>query len=232
MHLFDGLLPLWPTFGIELEDALPNLPKSLIFLPHAYNQGIADRWTRFNQEKRAASKLGGFLMSIVGAMQNWNDNTLSRMPGVRDRVVRLRLKDKEGGLNLNMDPELIKAIANRGEKAAEAILHRFAPSNSGWDDQRWVRLDVLMRTLADKSGGLFRSLGTHVPHATSYANLFAHSGTHAPPGHDQPLTAAQSQALQALTTVLKNAAQAFDTHAAHYDNTQIPNPDLRVRPSL
>ena len=176
--------------------------------------------------------MGGFLMSIVDAMQNWNDNTLTRMPGVRDRVVRLRLKDKEGGLNLNMDPKVIVDIAERGGKAADALLHRFAPTNSGWEDQRWVRLDVLMRTLADKSGGLYRSLGQGVPHTTPYAVLLARASAQAPPGHAQPLNADQVKALQALVEALNGVAESFGTHAPQYENTQIPNPDLRVRPSL
>ena len=259
VHLFDGLLPQWPTFGISLEPALPSLPDSLIFLPHAYNEGIADRWLRFDQAKRSASRLGGFVSSIMSTMQNWNDNTLSRMPGVRDRVVRLRLKPDEGGLNLNMPPKIIDAIAERGSEAGQVLIKRFlAPSDSpavpgdlgdasdpippsslerrhywtGWNNQRWVRLDVLMRTLADKSAGLGRSLGEHVPHALSYEDLLNHARREAPPGHNAPLTDDQAKALNALIQAMDAVSQTFDANARQYENAQTPNPDLRVRPSL
>ena len=239
VHLFDGLLPQWPTFGISLEPALPALPDSLIFLPHVYMQGIADRWSRFDQATRSAGKLGGFLASIVSTMQNWNDNTLSRMPGVRDRVVRLRLKPDEGGMNLNMPPELIKSIAERGGAAGETLIRRFVPrtandgsATAGWDDQRWVRLDVLIRTLADKSFGLSRALSEDVVHSTPYSTLVDRAGADAPPGHKRPFTDGQTEALQALLKALDDLSRAFDTHGPKYENAQTPNPDLRVRPSL
>jgi predicted acylesterase/phospholipase RssA len=242
VHLFDGLLPQWPTFGITLEPALPSLPKSLIFLPHVYIQGIADRWIRFDQAEQSASKLGGFLMSIVSTMQNWNDNTVSRMPGVRDRVVRLRLKDQEGGMNLNMPAKLIETIAERGGAAGQVLIDRYVVQNGGpagnngtwgaWDGQRWVRLDVLVRTLADKSFGLTRSLGDGVAHATPYSTLLQYARAFAPPGHDDPLTNRQAESLQNLLKALGEVSVAFEEHAEAYDNVQTPNPDLRVRPSL
>jgi hypothetical protein len=164
------------------------------------------------------------------------------MPGVRDRVVRLRLKDQEGGLNLNMPKDLIDTIAARGGAAGEALLNRFAqPSGPpdadartwpGWDGQRWVRLDVLVRTLADKSLGLTRALGTDVAHATPYSTLLSHARSVAPPGHDTPLTREQTDALQKLIDALAAISREFDTHAAGYENVPTPNPDLRVRPSL
>jgi predicted acylesterase/phospholipase RssA len=260
MHLFDGLVPLWPTFGIELEAELPGLPNNLLFLPHSYGQGIADHWTRFDQQERAASRLGGFLMSIVGVMQNWNDNVLSRMPGVRDRVVRLRLKDKEGGMNLNMPSDLIRVISERGRKAADLILGRFlgqphtagaeahseptspadevlgtvesAKSWPGWDFQRWVRLDVLLRTFADKAEGLSLALGPRIPHGTSYADMWQRSQAEPPPGHGAPLTRGEADALRDLMAALDRTAKTFADRSPLYPNTPVPTPELRVRPSL
>ena len=65
------------------------------------------RRTRFDAAPKSASRMGGFLMSIAGAMQNWNDNTQARSAGVRDRVVRVRLSKIEGGMNLNMPSDVI-----------------------------------------------------------------------------------------------------------------------------
>jgi hypothetical protein len=258
VHLFDGLVPSWPTFAIQLEPALPNFPGPL-FLPHEYGQGIADRWTRFDQAEKSPSRLGGFLMSIVSTMQNWNDNVLSRMPGVRDRVVRLRLNDREGGINLNMDPDLIADLGKRGAAAAAVLLHRFqwpaipneqledqaVPSPldaadagrsrttgwNGWDFQRWVRLDVLLRTVADKSNGLCCALGQPA-HSATYHSLLQQAQAIAPPGHAAPLTAKEAEAVRMLIDALETTARVFEERAFQYPNTPIPQPDLRVRPSL
>src|SRR5882724_80557 len=163
MHLFDGLVPQWPTFGIDLEAKIEDLP-GMTFLPAGYMQGVADRWTRFDTQPKSASRMGGFLMSIAAAMQNWNDNTQARSAGVRDRVVRVRLDENEGGMNLNMPNEVIRSVAMKGGQAADNIIARFLgpPPPDGWDGwsaQRWARLDVFLYSLSQKIGGLLRALG-------------------------------------------------------------------------
>jgi hypothetical protein len=203
-------------------------------------------------------------------MQNWSDNTLARGAGVRDRVVRLRLKPKEGGLNLNMPRPVIDAIAKRGEEAGGALLHRYlsispkGPAETkaveeagspeitpaggranllpqrnrsarhwqGWDFQRWVRLDVLIRTLTDKAPGLVRALGGKVTHATPYSALLHAARSSAPPGHDAPLTPAQAQALEDLLKALGDVSQVFSRHSPDYPDDPIPSADIRVRPTL
>jgi hypothetical protein len=193
-------------------------------------------------------------------MQNWNDNLLSRMPGVRDRVVRVRLLDNEGGMNLNMEQALILNIADRGKEAARRLIRRFAenahtdtdgtvtahssPADSvmgkeaaskiwpGWDCQRFVRLDVLLRTLADKAPGLRRALTAQVRHNISYEELIKRAAVETAPGHLKQLDPKEEQALVALRAELEHAATMFETVASLYPNEPIPNPDLRVRPSL
>lgn len=236
IHLFDGLVPNWPTFGINLENKL-NGHENMTFLPQHYLDGIADRWTRFDQAPKRASRMGGFLMSIVSAMQNWNDNMLSRMPGVRDRVVRVRLDRDEGGMNLNMEDKLIKAVAERGGAAAQELIDKFlgpAPASGwdGWSSQRWIRLDVLIRALSDKVSGLQQALGPSVAYSKSYSNLVTMAATSAPPGHRLPLTPSQIEALALLTAALEAVTSAFDTSSPQYPNDPVPEPDFRVRPPL
>lgn len=236
MHLFDGLVPQWPTFGINLEEKLPDR-EGMTFLPEHYMEGIADRWTRFDEQARNPTRMGGFLVSIISAMQNWNDNMLSRMPGVRDRVVRVRLTQDEGGLNLNMDKNVIKAVSDRGQEAAAKLIARFLgppPANGwdGWSFQRWVRLDVLLSALYRKTGGVFGGLNNSVPHSKSYRELIQLAIGSAPPGHDEPLTPEQAVAVEALITALNGLAVAFGTSAPGYPNDPLPQPDLRVRPPL
>jgi hypothetical protein len=109
IYLFDGLLPLWPTFGINLEPKIDGR-KTQIFPPKGYTEGYGERWNLFDDKNSSAAKFGGFFSTILSTMQNWNDNTLARMSGVRDRIVRVRLNENEGGLNLDMEEAIIRSI--------------------------------------------------------------------------------------------------------------------------
>jgi len=237
IHLFDGLLPLWPTFGIKLEAKLPGYD-NMIYLPQSCRDGFADTWTRFDTAPNSASRLGGFLGSIVTTMQNWNDNALARMPGVRDRTVRLRFNKDEGGFNLNMPTDIITTIAERGREAAVELINRFvppsddAPPTAGWDQQRWIRRDVLLRALNERMPGLIQALGSSIPHASSYQELTERSRQQAPPCHSDPLSPEEALALDALTEALLRVADAFAKNASHYANSPLPQPELRVRPPL
>ena len=246
IHLFDGLLPNWPTFGIQLEPKLPER-ENLIFLPEDYREGFADRWTRFAEDASPATRMSGFLASLFNATQNWNDNALSRMPGVRDRVVRVRLRDSEGGINLNMPSSTISEVSQRGRQAAQALVKRFvgkpnasaktshgsaARAAPGWDQQRWVRLDVLAHSLSQRAAGLVSALGSSIPEATTYADLVVESQRSAPPGHSSPLSASQAKALQSLIDALSVLAAEFAQHSKDYPNSPVPEAALRVRPPL
>lgn len=252
MHLFDGLIPRWPTFGIDLDteesnsrepqkgadDQIQADDARSVFLPHAYLEGIADRWTRFDEKLNPASRLGGFLMSISSTMQNWNDNTETRSAGVRDRVVRVSLRKDEGGMNLNMPGRVIKDVAKRGALAADALINRYldrSPANGwdGWSSQRWVRLDVFIYSLRQKIAGMAAALGVDVAHSQSYAALITHAQTAAPPGHAKPLTSQQAAALRDLITALNAAVAAFGlpTEPYHPDDP-LPEPELRAKSPL
>lgn len=235
MHLFDGLATTWPTFGIQLEELIEGRPNR-IYLPKEYWQGYGDRWNHFDRKADGSSRVGGFLSAILVTMQNWNDTTLTRMPGVRDRVVRVRLDEDEGGMNLNMPDDRITKIAGYGREAAQALIEHYgeagAPPTPGWDDQRWVRLDVLINALKQRLIGLGIALGPNVAHSTSYQQLIAASTTTTPPGHDAPLTTAQAAALTDLVQALQQLTAAFRQHSASYSHTPVPEPELRIRPPL
>ena len=235
VHLFDGLIPQWPTFGIDLEAKLPG-HDNMVFLPRGYLEGVADRWTRFDQKTRAPSRMGGFLGSIANAMQNWNDNTLSRMTGVRDRVVRVRLADDEGGLNLNMPATLIHKVAARGALAAEEIIKKFlAPSPDGWDGwsaQRWVRLDVHLNALGQKTAGMQRALSPTFEQGKSYEALVKLACVQCAPGHESGLTPEEAQALTRLIQSLQSLATGIDSEVTNYTNLPTPPAELRAGPPL
>jgi len=240
MHLFDGLVPSWPTFGINLEDEIPGRPDT--YLPEAYDTGYGERWNRFDHEGvDGAARFGGFFSAILGAMQNWNDNALSRMPGVRDRIARVRLKPTEGGLNLNMEGPVIQAVAERGERAALSLVARFVaeqadgPQAPGWDEQRWVRLGVLLKMVQERAPGVLTALDPALPHATPLQALIDRAGdASAPPpaGYEAPLTAAQQAALRAVVDALGVLVGTLAQPACHTDFQPVPRPELRVRPPL
>lgn len=253
MHLFDSLVPAWPTFGINLEDMAED-PRP-VHLPPRYTDGYGERWHLFGKEDArtpdaddqldlggsGSARLGGFVTALVNTMQNWNDNALSRMPGVRDRIVRVRLQPDQGGMNLDMTPETLKKVAGLGEEAAKELIARFAQPGPdggpapGWDDQRWIRLGVLLRLMQERAAGVQTALREDLPHTRTFADLARRAATAdspAPPGYEAPLTPEQ---LLALTRAIDALKAFMDTcqDAANATRFQpIPKPELRLRPPL
>ncbi|HLF96336.1 MAG TPA: hypothetical protein VI457_04255 [Methylococcaceae bacterium] len=244
MHLFDGLVPIWPTFGINLEPKIEG--REMVFLPDRYGWGYGERWNRFAEQEHSASRFGGFLAAIVSSMQNWNDNALARMPGVRDRIARVRLDAREGGLNLDMDATDIGNIAKRGEKAAVKLISRFAASSpdgsqaEGWDEQRFVRLGVLLKMIEARAPGILSALDPGCAHATDYRTLIdrftrgddGEGAQTPPPGYEKPLTPEQRDALRDVLAALGQLAETLLDPPRKSAFKPIPKPELRVRPPL
>jgi hypothetical protein len=171
-------------------------------------------------------------------MQNWNDNMITRMPGVRDRVARVRLEENEGGMNLDMEKERIQSIASKGEAAALKLIERFAkPANgngqaAGWDEHRLVRLNVLLKMIEARAPGVLSALGT-CDHATCFEDLIsaAAKGPLPAAGYDALWTDAEKAALEDVLKALAGLGKvAIPANANRF--VPIPNPELRVRPPL
>jgi predicted acylesterase/phospholipase RssA len=259
VHLFDGLLPMWPTFGIQLEPAAPGTDETdldaLVRLPKAYNEGYEERWNRFEEGRKGGfSKFAGFMYSVVGTMQNWNDNALARMPGVRDRVVRVGLFDNEGGLNLNMEKKIIDKLVNRGEVAVDRLVEGYSapedalrPYGESWDRQRWIRLGVALTMLRKRFAGAQVALNSPNPFATPFDELVKRGGNRSM--SDNTTVTASCQYLDGLNEYLTdeqigallhvlNAMARDELYKPLVSETPegpfhaIPVPDLRIRPSL
>jgi len=239
IHLFDGFLPMWPTFGITLGRRNPFRPDVATWLPQFHEQGRGDAWDRFDEKPEPIARLGGFLAAVVGTAQNWNDATGSRMPGVRDRVVQVRLKPDEGGLNLNMPPALITGLAGYGQDAGQKLRHKFVPDDSepgptaGWREHRWVRFQVLLAGLRGRLKAL--RVAAELPHhALPLRTQIQQATTQPPLGGDgeQALTPPQAAALDQLLTALEQAEAAFDAAAVAQPYRPVPEPSVRVRPPL
>lgn len=236
IHLFDGFIPAWPTFGISLESRLPE-DQAEVYLPQKYDEGYGERWNGFDQEKKSSARFGGFLLAIISTMQDWNDATLARMPGVRDRVVRVRLEKEERGLNLNMDEKLIYLISKRGKKSADELIERFcseedAGSAEGWDQQRWIRLNVFLGMLKKQLLGFVNATNQDVPHTLDFETMINEAIITEPPGLDRPLTETEAEALKKFIQDLTHFARELDYQLGEYAFETVPEPVLRVRPPL
>lgn len=149
LHFFDSPIPGRPTFAINLEQRSDVVKEDRVFLPPEAEPMAARSWTEL-ENASGPGALAGFLLAIFNVMQNWRDNSLLRLPGYGDRVVTVRLKPREGGLNLKMSGPLIGELADHGEAAAAKLQLHFHPSHAAdraqagitasWDNHRWVRL--------------------------------------------------------------------------------------------
>ncbi|MGH2712012.1 MAG: SuhR protein [Actinomycetota bacterium] len=146
IHFFDGPLPRWPTFAINLGPTkkLDPDPSKNIWAPLDDLQGVPARW-------KDIRSMPGFLHSIVDTMQNWSDNSQVRVPGYRDRIVTILHTTSEGGMNLNMDQETIDRFSYRGQLAGRFLVNRFSGAEStnpndklNWKGHRWLRYRSLM----------------------------------------------------------------------------------------
>jgi len=118
-------------------------PQGEVYLPPA---GPGEDYVEWN---RVAS-LPAFFWSIFGTAQNYRDTAQARLPGYNERVVRVRLRPEEGGLNLRMPTRIVAEIVRKGRLAGRALLPQ-EPEAAGrrrggftFDDHRWVRLVTLL----------------------------------------------------------------------------------------
>ncbi|HWT00929.1 MAG TPA: patatin-like phospholipase family protein [Pyrinomonadaceae bacterium] len=137
--------------------AAPTAPVSYntdVYLPQPGSEA-APEWT-------PVPDLPKFLSSIFRTAQNYRDNMQAMLPSYYERIVQIRLSDKEGGLNLEMPKEVIEHVVRKGEDAGDALTHDFNMSK-----HQWVRFRVLMgqmekamramkKALDDPGGGLPR----------------------------------------------------------------------------
>jgi predicted acylesterase/phospholipase RssA len=150
VHLFDAIVPAWPTFGVNLRDDLPARAGDAerAYLPQ---RGTSLPPENYVIGERGADALISFAGAIVRTMQNWRDNLQRAAPGFRDRVVTIRHTRDEGGLNLDMEAHAIEAMAQSGALGAQELIDAFArpagPDEDHFTYHRWVRVRSLLGVL-------------------------------------------------------------------------------------
>jgi predicted acylesterase/phospholipase RssA len=155
VHFFDGALPSRPTFGVNLRPFHPEHPKERAWMPNPLenNRGVKTHIPELPLRPGPKSVLG-FLGAIVSNMQNWRDQLQLGMPGFRDRIVHICHTEDEGGMNLDMDPEVIEALAGGGILAATKLREAFVPDPNGavggWSNHRRIRVRSLLAGIDHK----------------------------------------------------------------------------------
>ncbi|MCY1139269.1 patatin-like phospholipase family protein [Actinoplanes sp. Pm04-4] len=118
VHLFDTLLPSWPTFGLNLGSHPEGHPHQDVWLPQDWQATRAP-----SSEVRPAAT--SFLSALVDTARSWRDTMQTGMPGYRGRVAWVRQRSNEGGTNLYMPREVIASLALRGALAGARLRRRF-----------------------------------------------------------------------------------------------------------
>ena len=242
VHFFDQSLPRWPTFGINLRPFHPDRPDTAVWMPKRNREGIIEWWTRFDGGARGGS-LFSFLGSILNAMQNWSDNTQSRLPGYRDRIAHISLNDEtEGGMNLNMPAPLIQELGQRGEHAAAELAQRYTADPGelelSWDNHRWVRYRSLMSLTENMLEQLHYAFHNPVPGDSGYEALITRGLGVPPTSYAWRDPEQQAYCIQA-TRELLDLAERWQAEKAkkgshrHFGGkVPHPTPELRVRPRV
>jgi hypothetical protein len=141
IHFFDHLLPNRPTFAISLDEFDPkrNLDNDRVWLPSPAEAGSGSQLPILPFEG-----LGAFLMRLLDAAKNWQDNLQSVLPGYRERIAHVVLKSEEGGLNLTMAEATIRKLVGYGSEAGTKLCTEF-----DLDAHRWRRFLVAMARMEE-----------------------------------------------------------------------------------
>lgn len=185
--------------------------------------GVPLEWAHIHcpgQEPRNGA-VPGFLWAVIKTMQNYRDNAQAGLPSYRERVVQVRLRPDEGGLNLAMRPETIRGVVTKGELAA-AQFRRFNKAH-----HQWVRLRVLISELDSafrmiRDGGRFDRFSTLVEAQFAGADFPFRQG-------DRVWCDEFGQRLDALHGAIDRWLEAPDQVRLDAGN---PPPILRVTPKV
>jgi predicted acylesterase/phospholipase RssA len=236
LHMFDAPLPNRPTFAINLRPQRadrPDLnpeqpsPKERVWLPKTNRSGIAHFWSYLATSPNI-SVLIKFLVGVATTGRTWMEETQTATPGFRDRVVTVYLNPHEGGMNLNMAPDLVKRLGEYGRAAAQRLIDHYGdlPTLSDgravdttWDNQRWIRFRSTMTNLQKAIQAT-----AHTLQVQNWRDLLHH-----PPSY-QWESEAQRDELERTAEQFIDMAKGWKTDFAQ--RSPRPLPELRIMPSL
>ncbi len=234
IHFFDGPLPRWPTFGLNLTDFHPHFPydprneQNNVWIPSRNGDGESETWSQA-PDSGSWKQLAWFLGSIFDTMHNWRDNIQLRVPGYRDRIAQIHLRSVEGGMNLTMPPDLIGALSKRGRYAAAVLAHRFSntpPEGTilDWNNHCWVRMRSAM-SLLEQTVGKIRLAHGGKQGPTPYSAL-----EKSPPSYPFPEDSTAQDAM--LEGFFALAASWSASPTGLTAGAPQPSPELRIMPRV
>jgi len=247
VYLFDQPVPRWPAFGINLRPFPPDLSRSRaeadnVFMPSTNRDGILERWQRFDRDPHGgavadSARLAGFFGAIFDAMQNWHDNTYLPAPGYRDRIAHVCQADDEGGMNLEMPPDVIAALAERGRAAGQKLCALYAPPSPpapdalSWDNHRWVRYRSTLAVLAEFLQAFRAGVECPEPGDRPMVELIRR-GPDDPPNGYRWAPGGQQQTAEEATARLVECARGLAEGADVAAGAPRPAPVLRIMPRV
>jgi predicted acylesterase/phospholipase RssA len=254
LHFFDSALPRRPTLSINLAEKPNGTPVDELqpVMPDNNEAGKQERWNRFElnesiesgttivREKSGFGKLTGFIGALMKTMQNWTDNTQSRLPGFRDRIVHVPLTPEEGGLNLNMPKSRIEALTGRGNQAGETLLNHFADSpnhpDMTWDNHRWLRMRAMMASLEklveQADNACAHPEGGDVPYDQWIESGFEGRSYKWANNTQRDVARRTLSALRGIARDWKEATTTQGNPVSAADNAPRPRAELRPRPQV
>ena len=275
VHFFDKPVPQWPTFGVfiaersrdrryqNLPDGSDELPA--FYLPKFHTEGASEKWHDIDGEDELdnnASPLEtlspppktstpqmfvNYLGSLVFTAKDWADNANMRMVGVRDRVVIVYKNGSgNGGLNLKLQPEVIRKLAYvNGVKAGQELVRKFntdptcsnpqLDGTPGWLDHRWVRLNAYLVALKVHLSGF--TAAVHNAHETSDYGLQIDQAMIVAPlksvkYRESTLTQTQADALKGAISAITQLEAELSANAVVQPYQPQPQPELTSRAKI
>ncbi|MGL4959734.1 MAG: patatin-like phospholipase family protein [Inquilinus sp.] len=173
VHLFDSPIPTRPTFCLNLVYPGETLEEQQSESPEEASRNLLDNGHRSDEELVYMPSRNGEAVSMYARLPDgplpglmsfvsripyvarlWADSELMIMPGQLDRIVHIRMREGEGGFNLDMPKDAIDSLNRRGMRAGAVIAERFRPGQTidpldpsgkkqlrlNWANHRFVRL--------------------------------------------------------------------------------------------
>nr|WP_240980139.1 patatin-like phospholipase family protein [Ramlibacter agri] len=253
IHLFDAAHPKWPTFGLLLSRRLGKYRGESLWLPERPDEGRADSWSRgvpgASEDGSVPGPLGG-LFGLFGALfgtaLRWNDNLLTRLPHVRNRVLRINLLAGEGELHITMPPKTIMKMASEYGTCGGRMLAKRFVSDTGvpteaWREHLYVRTMNELKALATHlhgyadavtAGGFNKPVADILKEAISKKPMRSRDGWPRDPLGD-PLSPAQAAALQEAVDAIAALARTLEAKQAGFGPYEpIPTTRFHLRSQI
>jgi predicted acylesterase/phospholipase RssA len=215
VHFFDSPLPSRPTFAIDLQSYPDRYPDQDVYYPGPSQRGLRPRF-------RTITSMQGFAAALLDTMQYWADNAQATLPGYRDRIVQVRLRSDEGGMNLQMPDKVVRRTAEKGRQAAELLREQF-----DFDDHRWIRYLTVISRMQHAVDRMESRWDHDLPGGSSGYHDFVLNRASEPPF--SRTTTWRSDAV-ARTGSLLSFATCTSSEPDFLAEAPKPDPDLRITP--